>query len=587
MRCLHFLFAAVLFAACDGDPLSDRGLGGLAAGAAAAPSGWSGEPWAEERGVYTFVLGTYHAPWGNRDWTLDQWRSYVDFLAFLGLNHFQMMRAPWSERPAATAMEEEKERLWRDVFAHARSRGMRTSVILSSTFHGTPGNPWHILSPNSPDHPHWQTLLADYAYFAERYGETVDEWHFGVEDPGGCPRCSGSGWAGFTPTEECNPENPVCTQSDLFALMLEGRRLARQHNPDAEIVAQTWAAGHGSWWAPDPGHGDTVDNFLRLARDLPETVAIGTHGHELELTERLREGSGRVLVAWPFYLLDHEFSAGMTRMHFAWTNGYLRRLKESGFRSIVPHVTHPVFLAPMLYVYAGWLHDIDRDPRDLLEEFSAHLVGGNGDAAELAAAMYELGMFWDRLVGIANWDPSVFLPLEESLPHRSRYPEETIEHIDQAREAMRAVGQARPESGMPMVVTPGEWVGMLRDQIEITWNYAHFDQLLDAAAAADAAAGRIGAGGGTLTRAEAELFVEELGDGRFLAREALQEALEYQLMYWPNPTQWASPFGLIYESLAGITAGAVVFEEGALRIESGALVLDHPGGEPVSWQITE
>ena len=58
-------------------------------------------------------------------------------------------------------------------------------------------------------------------------------------------------------------------------------------------------------------------------------------------------------------------------------------------------------------------------------------------------------------------------------------------------------------------------------------------------------------------------------------------------MYWPNPTQWASPFGLIYESLAGITDGAAVFEGSALRIEGGALVFDRPGGGTATWQITE
>ena len=559
----------------------------LSSCASTATVNWGDEPWADERGIYTFVLSTYRAPWGNKDWTLDQWKSYIDFLAFIGLNHFQAMRAPWSERAAETPMEEEMEALWHDVFAHARSRGMRTSVILSSTFHGSPGNSWHILSPNNPDHPHWQTLLTDYAHFAERYGEAVDEWHFGVEDPGGCPRCAGSGWSGFTPTEGCDPENPVCTQADLFALMLEGRRLAREHNPDAEIVAQTWCAGHGSWWAPDPGHGDTVDNFIRLSHGLPETVTVGTHGHEAELTEWLREGSGRVLVAWPFYLFDHEFSAGMTRMHFAWTNGYLRTLKESGFSSIVPHVTHPIFLAPMLYVYAGWLHDIDRDSRELLEQFSAHLVEGPGDAAEMATALYELGMFWDQIIGIASWEPEEFLPVEEAPPHAIRYTAATVGHIDRARKAMRAVERARSKSEMPMVVTPEEWVQMLRDQIEITWNYAHFNELLDAERVAEASAERINSTGGSLSRAQAADLVEELGDGRFLARAALEEALAYQHMYWPNPTQWESPFGVIYEHLVDVTEGAEIFDQDALRIEEGSLVLEMAESETLQWSLAD
>ena len=95
----------------------------LSSCASTATVNWGDEPWADERGIYTFVLSTYRAPWGNKDWTLDQWKSYIRFLAFIGLNHFQAMRAPWSERAAETPMEEEMEALWHDVFAHARSRG--------------------------------------------------------------------------------------------------------------------------------------------------------------------------------------------------------------------------------------------------------------------------------------------------------------------------------------------------------------------------------------------------------------------------------------------------------------------------------
>ena len=85
---------------------------------------------------------------------------------------------------------------------------------------------------------------------------------------------------------------------------------------------------------------------------------------------------------------------------------------------------------------------------------------------------------------------------------------------------MRAVERARSKSEMPMVVTPEEWVQMLRDQIEITWNYAHFNELLDAERVAEASAERINSTGGSLSRAQAADLVEELGDGRFLARAA-------------------------------------------------------------------
>jgi hypothetical protein len=156
-------------AAAETDPFVDATDGATAVAASATANQVTS--WASTRGLYVFNVAAYQGDWAPGDWTLQQWETWLDTMQFLNLNHLQLPRAPWSERPGLTAMEIEKEELWVDVLQAAKDRGMTTSIIFGTTHHGDPGVPWRILSPGAgPNDPNWQTLVADYQYWAQKYG---------------------------------------------------------------------------------------------------------------------------------------------------------------------------------------------------------------------------------------------------------------------------------------------------------------------------------------------------------------------------------------------------------------------------------
>lgn len=497
--------------------------------------------WASTRGLYVFNVAAYQGDWAPREWTLPQWETWLDTMQFLGLNHLQLPRAPWSERPGETAFELEKEDLWVDVLQAAKDRGMTTSIIFGTTHHGDPGVPWRILTPGAgPADPNWQTLVADYQYWAQKYGTWVDEWVMGVEDPGGSPSSSGQSWPYDTPSPLGDPS--YVTQ--LVALELEMRDAARAVNPSSTVVAETWGL---HWWGLGPGYNSHLDEFLANEPLLPADVPLSTHGNDNALTDAL-QATGRDVDAWPFFLIDHEFPAGHTRLYFNWTSNYLQRIESQGIDDVVAHISHPMEQLPAVYVYARLLEDPNLNKDALLNEFAGLIVSDPSDQAELANAISQLGLYWESVSGIANWDLNSLQPVDATAPYASRYSTTQLAYLDSALTSIESISSVRTDPMIPMVVSGETWVGMLRDQIGVLHDAANIGALVqEGINHLDSQYGAVAGIDGPIGRNTADAIVDAyLSAGSAGALDAMEA---YLGQFWQNTSGLASPLGIIYDFL--------------------------------------
>lgn len=505
------------------------------------PSVLPGPYWASIRGMMTFTSRTYLYPYNPREWTLPQWEAWLDQLAFLGINQVMLPRAPWSERPAQTPDETAREELWRQIFSAAKSRGMTTNVIFGSTYSGDPSFEWRLLSPNNPSHPHWQTLVSGYRHFAQRYGTLVDEWSTGVEDPGGCPICAGISYQFVTSTSSCSSLNPVCTVSDLVGLQDDLYTAVRQHNPSARVVAQTWGL---QWFGRSPGFTTPEQEFISAQSLLPPDVVVDNPITTITDAQAL-VGTGRTLRAWPFFLIDHEFPAGHTRVLFDETRTYVETIRQQNLTSITPHVTHPIEQLPALYIYSRLLQNPNRTQDDILLEFARHLVSGPADQTRLAEAIRNLGLWSASTQVINNWSLDDLQPVEAAAPHAARYTAQQIGWLRSAYQGANAITTIRPSATMPMLVTPAEWIQMLRDQLRLLYGAAIMTELHasqgSTLASRRASFAALPAG---MPRTEARQLADSF-QRELLASPVIQSYDTYIRRFWPYSRGLNNPMGIM------------------------------------------
>jgi hypothetical protein len=510
-----------------------------------SPAALPGPYWATTRGMMTFTSRTYTYPWNAREWSLSQWETWFDQLAFLGMNQVMIPRAPWSERPAQTSGEIEWEDHWRRVLAAAQARGLKTNVIFGSTFYGDTLFEWRLLSPNNPSHPQWQQLNASYQHFGQRYGTLVDEWSTGVEDPGGCPVCASLSYPYVTITAQCSAANPVCTVGDLVGLQTALHSAVTAHNPNAKVIAQTWGL---QWFGRASGYATHEAEFLATQSSLPSGVILDTPALTTAQITTL-QGTGREVRSWPFFLIDHEFPAGNTRLFFNYTRDYLNRIRNAGVTAVTPHVTHPIEQLPALYVYSRLLQSPNRSRESILTEFAAHLVSSPADQTRLVTAITNLGLWCEATQVINNWDPNVLYPVNAAPPHSRRYSTLTVSRLQTAHDNIIAITSIRETATMPMLVTPAEWIEMLREQIRLVYGAAVLDTgiaqqgpWLDANHAAAAALPE------GMPRATAEAFVADFQQS-LLASPVIHSYDTYLARFWPYTAGLNQPMGIIYDYL--------------------------------------
>lgn len=531
--------------------------------------------WATTRGLYVFNVAAYQGDWAPREWTLEQWETWLDTMQFLNLNHLQLPRAPWSERPGLTAMELEKEELWVDVLQAAKDRGMTTSIIFGTTHHGDPGVPWRILSPGAgPSDPNWQTLVADYQYWAQKYGPWVDEWVMGVEDPGGSPSSSGQSWPYETPSPLGDPS--YVTQ--LVSLELEMRAAARSVNPLSTVVAETWGL---SWWGKGPGYATHLQEFLANVPRLPGDVPLSTNGNDDAVTDAL-QATGRDVDAWPFFLIDHEFPAGHTRLYFDWTRYYLQKIQNQGIDDVVAHISHPMEQLPSVYIYARLLQDSNLSKATLLQEFATLIVSDAADQSALADAIGQLGRYWESVSGIANWDANSLQPVNATAPYAPRYTATQLGFLNSALASIASVDSARANPLIPMVVSAQTWIDMLRDQIKFLHDAAYIGVLVqEGIDHLDEGYASVVGIDSPLSRTAADAVVTAyLNAG---AAGALKAMEAYLGQFWSQTSGQASPLGIIYDFLR---ANIPTLNAGTAVVAGDFLEYDAPSFDTILKQIS-
>ena len=492
--------------------------------------------WADSRGLFMFTLDDYQNDWGPANWDIEQWKDWLDIMVDLNLNHLELPRAPWSERPAATQFETDKEDLWISILQEAKNRGMTTSIIFSTTFHGDLVEPWRILSPgNSPADPNWQVLVNDYHYWANRYGQWVDEWVMGVEDPGGSPSSANVNWPFETPSPFGDPSNV----SELVSLELEMLAAAQSVNPSSTVVANTWGL---QWWGLSSGYSSHLDEFLGNVGRLPAGVPLSTHGDDDAITDSL-QATGRDVGAWPFFLIDHEFPVGHTKLHFDWTQSYLQKIEAQGIDDVTAMAAHPIEQLPSLYIYSRLYENSNFDKMALLLEFSSLFVPDSAGQIGMANAISSMGEFWESVGGITFWNHEQLRPIDN-------YTSTQIAAIDAAYNGMNAVttvtAAAAPAPQLTTIISAEAWVQSLRDQVKILHDAAHIQDLLDEDAnymnnnysVVDQLSEPI-------SRNSAETIVNDyLAAG---TAPAIKHVEDYLLQFWPSAQGLEQPYGVIYD----------------------------------------
>ena len=534
----------------------------------------SGQPWASARGLYVFSLSAYQGVWAPKTWSLAQWETWLDQMQFLHLNHLELPRAPWSERPAQTSYELDKENLWISVLQAAKARGMTTSIIFGTTHHGDLTVPWRILSPGaSPADPNWQTLLSDYQYWANRYGPWVDQWMMGVEDPGGSPSSAGLNWPYETPSPLGDPS--YVTQ--LVSLELAMRAAAQAVNPSSTVVANTWGL---QWWGIKPGYPSHISEFLANVPRLPPGVPLSTHGADDSLTDTL-QATGREVDAWPFFLIDHEFPTGHTKLHFNWTSSYLQQIKNQGIQKVIAHISHPIEQLPSLYIYSRLLEDSQLSETTLLTEFAELLVYDAVDQASLANAIKSLGQFWDSVSGIANWDASTLQPVFESSPYTPKYNATQLGYLSSALNSISSVDTPRAVTEIPMLITAEAWIKMLGDQIKFLYDAAHFGTLLgEGNVYLDANYASVADLSEPLSRTTAESVLQNYLQAG--ANGSLNRMESYLKQFWSVTTGLNHPLGIIYDYLR---SNVPISNAGIVRISGDFLEYDAPSHDALFKQL--
>lgn len=497
--------------------------------------------WADVRGLYVFNNYDAVGPWSTKDWTLSQWETWLDTMQFMHLNHVQLLRAPWSERPAQTAYELAKEDLWVQVLQAAKARGMKTSLVFGTTWHGDLNYPWRILSPgNTTSDPNYVQLVSDYQYFANRFGLWVDEWYMGVEDPGGSPSSAGLPYAYETPSPLGNPS----TVAQFASLLLAMRSAAQQVNPSSTVHAAVTGL---QWWGKAPGYATQFDQFLALAPALPADIPLSHWGFDAGPIDQL-QALGRDVNAWPFYLFDHEFPVGATKLHFAVLQQNLEAIRLQGINEVVPHISHPIEQLPVLYVYSRLLENTGLSELALLKEFAGYLVSDVGDQTALANAIHYLGLYWTTVSGVANWDPTVLQPVQATAPYATRYTAQQLTYLDQALANITAVDTPRAVAQIPMLISAADWVTMLRTQIQLLQSAARIGNLVAAGNSyLDANYATVSGLPEPLTRSAALSIaqaVQNAGAGGTI--DALRTYLQ---QFWPVVSGRNHPLGIIYDFL--------------------------------------
>ena len=175
-------------------------------------------------------------------------------------------------------------------------------------------------------------------------------------------------------------------------------------------------------------------------------------------------------------------------------------------------------------------------------------MSDTSDQPALAGAIGNLGLFWESVSGIANWDAADLQPVEATAPYATRYNATQLGYLDAALTPINAVDAPRVISRIPMQVSPATWIGKLRDQIQFLHDAAHMGDLVDESAShLDDSYPAVAALDEPLRRGTAQDIVDDYSNAG--SAGALGAMENYLGQFWSVTTGQNHPLGIIYDFL--------------------------------------
>ena len=305
-----------------------------------------GKPHFNLRGMYAHLHWQYSHPYALRSWSLDDWKRYVDFLAYMKINLFQIWSmAAICPNPLSPG-DEAYLRKYHAVVEYAREvRGMEVwpgecaNNVAESDF-GTPIEEREyfqaevLKNPADPDQ--FQQIMDNRANMYRLIGNGDGYWIID-SDPGK--------WRG----------SPASEVADIFA----GNRalIDRYAGRDAKLVYWMWQG-----W----GTGTPPENWRGVIEGLSEKVhepwwLTPCNDRHLALVSEM--GYIGKSVFFPYSLIEPEPTNPFTHVKFAELSGTFElALRYPGLVGIMGNAQTPFAQLPNIFYFAecAWNPDVAR-----------------------------------------------------------------------------------------------------------------------------------------------------------------------------------------------------------------------------------
>jgi hypothetical protein len=394
-------------------------------------------------------------------WDHDTWRRQIDWLRACGINAVEFATMLEFNRIPSTKMERRKIADRLRILAYAHSVGMQFGYLLTNTVLSTvpadeaPGHQLQnravTLCPRIPGN--FEKTVTIPKFYLETYRD-ADFFEEFAADWGGC---------------NCGK----CDVSDyLRYVRVLAERLGQLH-PKAKLYADTWCI---AFWRKDPlAHGwkEMFDNEIAGSRTvmaalptLPANVHLALPCHHLyrplafqsyggkqqtpvfptEADVRQVRKAGREVLAWPHFVMDDDaFRApawGIVHSEVRYIRALLQTLRRIGVDRVMGNLYLPHLQLSNTFAYGQLLHDPDRDPRTVLQDF-ARLIARREDA--------------DKLTDVLTWVENNSY-WQQQMPPDGRLP--TLPCRLNRAEAGKIAHEIRPNAApqLPLPVPAADWL---------------------------------------------------------------------------------------------------------------------------------
>jgi hypothetical protein len=353
-------------------------------------------------------------PW---QWSLDDWRSFVDMIAGFGFNCLELWLVPRLFSP--NGWDTPVGRAFVALAEVLREQGERRGVQLQiTTALTTVGQDWHTHCPRVPEE--WDECRRIWTGWLERL--PADVVHVFPGDPGGCSRNG-------------------CTHADYIDGALEVAGIVSRVRPQAQVVVGTWGTPFWGWgvieappgwqgeflaevqhtaWRFDAARADAamaclLDRLPRFPDGTGVTINLGFNGNgdpggEDDARNWVRE----LAQVCPIYTWDFSLTEGENHIapHYRFDRLFRRRREErdtAAYRGGICFTMTPLLNQLSLYESAVSFRDPDADPAQVASTFLTSLFGSPG--AELVPDLY-------LFETLRDWGSEVDVDLERDEYHR-------------------------------------------------------------------------------------------------------------------------------------------------------------------------